>query len=86
MDGLVNRLLIFMAKKLKVSPLVAHVFVAGCVSVAYGFASPSGFRDFQDPFFQKLWFGLWVIVIGLTCVTKGEFRSAWSKAKPWQDE
>ena len=86
MDGFINRFLIFIAKKLKVSPLIAHLIVAVCVSIAYGFASPTGFRDFQDPFFQKLWLGIWVIVIGLTWVTKGELRSAWSKAKPWQDD
>ena len=82
---LVNRLIIFIARKLGVSPLFAHILLMILVTVGFGFANPSGWGWFSDPIFLVIWFGICALVVITTWVTKGEYFKYWSDAKFWRE-
>ena len=82
---LVNRLIIFIARKLGISPLFAHILLMLLVTVGYGFANPSGWRVFSEPIFLVIWFGICAFVILVTWITKGDYRKHWSNAEFWKE-
>ena len=85
-NSFVNTLIIAIARKLNISPLVAHILLMCVVTILYGVLGPDGFKDFLAPVFLMIWFGICSLVVLITWVSKGELRSSWTKAEPWQDE
>ena len=81
----VNRLLIFIARKFGISPLLAHILLMLLITLLYGFTNPSGWRDFSEPFFLFFWFGICSFVVLVTWITKGEYRKHWSNAAFWRE-
>ena len=84
-NTLINRIIVFIATKLKVSPGVAHILLMCLVTLAFGLANPDGFQVFKEAFFLKIWIGICVLVVMITWLTKGEYRNIWWKAEPWKD-
>lgn len=82
---LVYRLIIFIARKLGVSPLFAQILLLILVTIGFGFENPSGWRAFSDPIFIVIWFGFCAFVVLVTWVTRGEYRKYWSDAKFWRE-
>lgn len=83
-NSLVNRLIIFFARKLHVAPGVAHVLLLFLVSIGYGAINPDGFHAFTAPFFTLIWVGLCSFVVLATWLTKGDYRKIWWRAEPWR--
>lgn len=83
-SGLVNRLLIWLARKLHVSPGVAHVLLLCLIALLYGALEYHPFSSFGDPMFFVVFGGAGVFVVLLTWLTKGEYRKLWWKSEPWQ--
>jgi|TARA_B110000240_G_C13237681_1_gene341788 threonine/homoserine/homoserine lactone efflux protein len=82
---LVNRLILFVARKIGISPLFAHCLLMVVVTVGFGFANPSGWHEFSDPIFLIIWFGICTFVIFVTWVSKGEYRKHWTNAAFWKE-
>ena len=83
---LVDRLIIFIARKLNTSPLIAHIYLMCLVFIGCGFANPDGWNTFTDPVMLLIFFGISFFVVFLTWVMKGEDRKYWTSKKFWKDE
>ena len=84
LNGIMNKLIINLAINLKIAPGIAHIIILFIVSLGYLFVSPDGLKDFKDPFFIKMWFGICSLIVFVTWLTKGKYRKMWWLAKPWQ--
>ena len=82
---MVNSLLIFIARKLKISPLLAHILLMTLLTVCVGFANPSGWTTFADISFTLYWVVVCTIVVLITWITKGEYRKQWKEKDYWQE-
>jgi hypothetical protein len=82
--SLINKLLVLVAKVLKVSPGVAHVLLMLLVTIGFGVSNPRSWAAFTDPIFLMIWLGVCTFVVLITWVTKGEYRKIWWQVKPWQ--
>jgi len=82
---MINLLLIFIARKLNISPLLSHILLLSLVTIGYGFLNPDGWISFTDILFLKIWFGFCFFVIFITWVTKGKYKKYWISRKYWQD-
>lgn len=83
---LVNRLLVWMARKLNIAPILAHVILLILVTLLFLLVDPSGWNALAEPAGFSIWFGIGAIVILVTWLSKGKLRSDWLRAKPWQDQ
>lgn len=83
-DGMVNKLIIWLARKLNCSPILAHCVIMSFVSLGYGVLNPDGLRVLGDPVFLVIWVPFCIIVVLVTWLTKGELRKAWTQAEPWK--
>lgn len=84
-SSLVNKLLISVAKSIKVSPGVAHVLLLSLMTIGFAASNPDSQKMFSDQFFLIIWFGSCAFVVLITWLTKGEYRKIWWQVKPWQD-
>jgi len=83
-SGLVNRLLVWLARVLHVSPGVAHVLLLSLMMVLYVALEPTPFSSLNDPMFFVFFIGISAIVVLVTWLTKGEYRKHWWKSEPWR--
>jgi surface polysaccharide O-acyltransferase-like enzyme len=83
-NGLVNQLIIWLARTLNCSPLIAHCIMMCLLSFVYGALNPDGFQVLADPVFLAIWFAFSLVVVLVTWLTKGDFKKAWTQAKPWR--
>lgn len=79
---LVNKFIVWIARRLRVSPLIAHVLVMALVTVGYGLAT--GWADFRRPLFPVYWLGICGLVVLVTWLTKGALIKDWVRVEPWQ--
>jgi len=82
---LINKALVWIAKKLKVSPGVAHIMFMLLLTALVSIFEDTTGSMFSDRVFLTIWFGFCAFVVLVTWLTKGEYRKIWWKAKPWQD-
>ncbi len=84
MSGGINALIVWVAQRLGISPLIAHILLMLVVFLAFLLLNPSGF-DLSSMEFGGF-IGVSVLVIFIGWVTKGkEGRRDWLRAEPWQD-
>lgn len=84
---LLNKLLVSIAKKLKISPGVAHVLLLllmTMMTIGFRYSNSDYWRVISDPIFLIVWFGICTFVVLITWLTKGEYRKIWWQVKPWQ--
>jgi hypothetical protein len=78
---LINRLLIWLARTLHISPLLAHVLLL--VPVSIGFGAQSQWVIFLRPLEGAIWLAVCAAVVLATWLTKGKSIGDWAKAGPW---
>lgn len=80
-SSLINKLLVWMARTLGISPGLAHVFLLFLVTVGFGAFEYEAFSSFHSPVFVSFWVGVCALVIVVTWLTQGELRRTWWQAK-----
>ena len=74
---LVNKLLIWLARTLEISPGLAHILLLSLMTTAYGLFEYKPFSSFNQTSFLVIWFGFCTAVLLMTWLAKGEFRKIW---------
>lgn len=83
-DGLVNQFIIWIARQLNCSPLIAHCIMMCVLYFFYGAVNPDGLKALGNPVVLVSWFSVSLFVVLVTWLTKGEFKKAWTQAEPWR--
>jgi len=84
-SGFMNKLIIWLARKIGCSPLVAHIIILMLVTIAFGFMNPDGFGFFDKTYNASIWFSFCALVVFITWATKGPYLKAWLSAKEWDE-
>lgn len=82
-NGLVNWLLVSLARLLRISPGLAQVGILVLMSF-FAFAQGHPPIHFTDPVELSYWIGICAAVVLVTWLTKGKHRRIWWRASPWR--
>jgi hypothetical protein len=83
-SSLVNRLLVWLARALHVSPGIAQVMLLCLMMLLYVALEPTPLSSLNNPMFYVFFGGASVIVVLVTWLTKGEYRKHWWKSEHWR--
>ena len=82
-------LIIFIARRLKISPFFASLLLIVILTTLFVSTNPEGWQPFQQPDFLFKWLGICVLAIGWVWYIAGfwkggEYRKNWLKKDFWQ--
>ena len=82
-------LIIFLARKLKVSPFIASLILMGVLTILFASTNSEGWQPFQQSDFLLKWMGICAATIGWVWFIAGfwkdgEYRKHWFKKDFWQ--
>ena len=81
----VDRFLIFLAIKLRISPLMAHIILMVAITALFAGLAPDA-----AVLLRRLdYLAIWIVTCGfgvlVTWLSKGEYRDAWRRADVWRE-
>lgn len=79
-----DRFLIFLAIKLKVSPLVAHILLMVAITALFAGLAPDAAVMLRRLDYLAIWIGTCAFGIFVTWFSKGEYKDAWRRADIWR--
>lgn len=80
-----DRFLIFLAVKLKVSPLMAHILLMVAVTALFAGLAPDAAALLRHPEYLAIWVVTCAFGVVVTWLGKGEHKDAWRRADVWRD-
>jgi hypothetical protein len=81
----VDRFLIFLAIKLRISPLMAHVLLMVAITALFAGMAPDAAALLRRLDYLAIWFVTCAFGVFVTWVSKGEHRGAWARADVWRE-
>ncbi|HEY8578477.1 MAG TPA: hypothetical protein VIL72_01225 [Beijerinckiaceae bacterium] len=81
----VDRFLIWMAIKLRVSPLMAHIILMVAITIFFIALAPDAAVLLRRPDYLLIWLATCAFGVLVTWLSKGPYRDAWRRADMWRD-
>jgi hypothetical protein len=81
----VDRFLIFLAIKLRISPLMAHVLLMVAITALFAGLAPDAAVLLRRLDYLAIWFLTCAFGVFVTWFSKGEHRGAWARADVWRE-
>ncbi len=80
-----DRFLIWLAIRLKVSPLMAHILLMVAVTALFAGLAPDAAVLLRRLDYLAIWFATCAFGIVVTWLSKGEYKDAWRRADVWRE-
>ncbi len=80
-----DRFLIFLAIKLKVSPLLAHILLMVAVTALFAGLAPDAAVLLRRLDYLAIWIATCAFGIFVTWFSKGEYKDAWRRSDIWRE-
>ena len=80
----VDRFLIWLAIKMKVSPLMAHIILMVAITIFFIALAPDAAVLLRRVDYMLIWLGTCAFGVFITWVSKGEYKQAWTRADIWR--
>ncbi|MFN3891195.1 MAG: hypothetical protein ACK4MV_12415 [Beijerinckiaceae bacterium] len=80
-----DRFLIFLAIKLRVSPLMAHILLMVAVTALFAGLAPDAAILLRRLDYLAIWIVTCAFGVLVTWLSKGEYREAWRRADVWRE-
>ncbi len=81
----VDRFLIFLAIKLRVSPLMAHIILMIAITALFAGLAPDAAVLLRRLDYLAIWFVTCAFGVLVTWLSKGEYKDAWRRADIWRE-
>lgn len=81
----VDRLLIYLAIKLRISPLMAHVMLMVAITALFAGLAPDAAVLLRRLDYLAIWVLTCAFGVFVTWLAKGEHRRAWTRADVWRE-
>ncbi len=80
-----DRFLIFLAIKLKVSPLLAHILLMVAITALFAGLAPDAAVMLRRLDYLAIWIATCAFGIFVTWFSKGEYKDAWRRSDIWRE-
>jgi hypothetical protein len=80
----VDRFLIWLAIRLRISPLMAHVLIMVAITALFIVLAPDAAVMLLHPLYLLIWIATLGFSVVVTWVSKGAHKDAWRRADVWQ--
>jgi len=80
----VDRFLIWLAIRLRISPLMAHVLIMVAITGLFIVLAPDAAVMLLHPLYLLIWIATLGFSVVVTWVSKGAYKDAWRRADVWQ--
>ncbi|MDP2355051.1 MAG: hypothetical protein Q8M31_03185 [Beijerinckiaceae bacterium] len=80
-----DRFLIFLAIKLKVSPLLAHILLMVAITALFAGMAPDAAVMLRRLDYLAIWIATCAFGIFVTWFSKGEYKDAWRRSDIWRE-
>jgi hypothetical protein len=80
----VDRFLIFLAIKLRVSPLMAHIILMIAITALFAGLAPDAAVLLRRLDYLAIWVVTCAFGVLVTWLSKGEYKDAWRRADIWR--
>ena len=80
-----DRFLIFLAIKLKVSPLLAHILLMVAITALFAGLAPDAAVMLRRLDYLAIWIATCAFGIFITWFSKGEYKDAWRRSDIWRE-
>lgn len=80
-----DRFLIFLAIKLKVSPLLAHILLMVAITALFAGLAPDAAVMLRRLDYLAIWIATCAFGVFVTWLSKGEYRDAWRRSDIWRE-
>ena len=80
-----DRFLIWLAVKLRVSPLMAHILLMVAVTALFAGLAPDAAVLLRRMDYLAIWFLTCAFGVVVTWLSKGEYKDAWRRADVWRE-
>ncbi len=80
-----DRFLIFLAIKLKVSPLLAHILLMVAITALFAGLAPDAAVMLRRLDYLAIWIATCAFGIFVTWFSKGEHKDAWRRSDIWRE-
>jgi hypothetical protein len=81
----VDRFLIFLAIKLRVSPLLAHIILMIAITALFAGLAPDAAVLLRRLDYLAIWVVTCAFGVLVTWLSKGEYKDAWRRADIWRE-
>ena len=80
-----DRFLIFLAIKLKVSPLLAHIILMVAITALFAGLAPDAAVMLRRLDYLAIWIVTCAFGVLVTWLSKGEYKDAWRRSDIWRE-
>jgi len=80
----VDRFLIWLAIRLRISPLMAHILIMVAITALFIVLAPDAAVMLLHPLYLLIWIATLGFSVVVTWVAKGAYKDAWRSADVWQ--
>lgn len=80
----VDRFLIWLAIRLRISPLMAHILIMVAITALFIVLAPDAAVMLLHPLYLLIWIATLGFSVVVTWVAKGAHKDAWRSADVWQ--
>ena len=80
-----DRFLIFLAIKLKVSPLLAHILLMVAITALFAGLAPDAAVMLRRLDYLAIWIATCAFGIFVPWLSKGEYKDAWRRSDIWRE-
>ncbi len=80
-----DRFLIFLAIKLKVSPLLAHILLMVAITALFAGLAPDAAVMLRRLDYLAIWIATCAFGVFVTWFSKGEYKDAWRRSDIWRE-
>lgn len=80
-----DRFLIFLAIKLRVSPLLAHIILMVAITALFAGLAPDAAVMLRRLDYLAIWIVTCAFGVFVTWLSKGEYKDAWRRSDIWRE-